>query len=257
MGAGSFTESIPDWVLRAGVVATLFAFWLALSELGGLDESLFASPGAVLSVLWEWLTTGSIYPDVWATLRAVGLGLVVGTTIGVAVGVVFAYTPLLAGVFAPLLVGINAVPLAALAPIFVLWFGLGLLPKVVFATVLIFFQTFLRTYNGLLGIDGALVDNTRLLGAGRWGMFRSVYSPAIGLSLLGTLRISIGFAFLGVVVGEYLGSTQGLGKVLSTAQHTLALDSLVAGLAVLLALVGAFTLPLGPLERRVTRWRLF
>src|SRR5207245_421672 len=153
----------------------------------------------------DWIRTGFIFRHLVVTMQETIIGFLLGTLLGVAVGFLFAHWEKLARIFDPLMVALNAMPRVVLAPLFILWFGLGLLSKVVMVVSLVFFVVFFSTYTGIREVDRDLVNNARILGASPRHMIRHVLLPSALTWIFASLRTSVGFALIGAVVAV-LGS---------------------------------------------------
>jgi NitT/TauT family transport system permease protein len=151
--------------------------------------------------------------------------------------------------------GLNAVPRIVLAPLFLLWFGLGIWSKVALAVTLVFFIMFFSTYQGVRDADRVLVDNVRMLGAPQRQLVRHVLVPSALTWIFSSLQASLGFAMVGAVVGEYLGSTRGLGYVISQAGGTFDTTGVFAGMTVLAIVVVLVSAAVSRLERWLLRWK--
>jgi len=183
------------------------------------------------------------------------IGFLLGTLLGVTIGFLFARWEKLALIFDPLMVALNAMPRVVLAPLFILWFGLGLTSKVVMVISLVFFVVFFSTYTGIREVDRDLVSNARILGATPGHMIRHVLLPSALTWIFSSLRTSVGFALIGAVVGEYLGSHEGMGYVISYAEAMFNATGVLAGLLVLMLAVIAIDLGLKRLDRRFSYWK--
>ena len=175
--------------------------------------------------------------------------------VGIVLGFAGALLPFLAELLEPVMILLNAMPRVILAPLFVIWLGIGLASKVALAFVLVAVLIFFAVYGGIRDVDRRLIERVQTLGGGRWALLREVYLPSVTAWIMGNLKVAVGFAFTGAVVGEFVASSQGLGYLLSFAQSTY-------NAALVLALVAAdhaFVLVLfvlaGCLERRLLRWR--
>ena len=153
------------------------------------------------------------------------------------------------------MVALNAMPRVVLAPLFILWFGLGLLSKVVMVVSLVFFVVFFSTYTGIREVDRDLVNNARILGANPRHLIRHVLLPSALTWIFSSLRTSVGFALIGAVVGEYLGSHEGMGYVISYAEAMFNATGVLAGLLVLMAAVIAIDVALKRLDTRFSYWK--
>lgn len=243
------------WVRRTAALLLLGLLWEGAARAGMLDPLYASSPSAVAATLASLFADGSIWPHLAATFSAALLGLAGGLAIGVVLGFAAALVPLAAELLEPVMMLLNAVPRVILAPLFVIWFGIDLSSKVALATVLVAVLIFFAVYGGVREVDQRLVERVRTLGGGRGVLVREVYVPSVTAWVMGSLKVAVGFAFTGAVVGEFVASTRGLGYLLQFAQSTynpslsLALIALIMGFVLLLFSASE------RLERRLLRWR--
>ena len=240
---------------QAAGLAAVVAVWQWTADAGHLNPLYMPAPSAVAATLIQLFVQGTIWPHLWATFSAALGGLVIGLAIGTVLGAAAALTPFLGELLEPVMIGLNAVPRVVLAPLFVIWFGIGLGSKVALAVILVAVLIFFTVFTGIRGVDQKLVERVSTLG-GRWrDLLREVYLPSVTAWVLGNLKVAVGFAFTGAVVGEFVAATRGLGYLLSFAQSSynsapmLALVTIIMGFVLL---IFAFT---GWLERRLLRWR--
>ena len=242
--------------LRRGLMlVVLLAVWESMSRIGWVDPFYAPPPSRVSSVMFSLFADGGIWTHLGATFAAAFAGLVGGLVIGIALGFAAALLPIVAELLEPVMILLNAIPRVVLAPLFVIWLGIGLASKVALALILVAVLIFFAVYSGIKEVDRQLVERVRTLGGGRRVLIREVYVPSITAWVLGNLKIAVGFAFTGAVVGEFVASSRGLGYLLQFAQSTYN-----AGLTIaLILLIMAFTLVLFALaerlERRLLRWR--
>ncbi len=229
--------------------------WQLLAQVGVLDPFFFSQPTAIAERVWTWLSTGEIYDDLLVTLQEAFYGLVIGAVLGLVVGFTLARVRLLAAVLDPYVKALNAIPRVVLAPIFLLWFGLGIWSKVAFAVTLVFFIVFFNTYQGVREVDRVLVDNSRMLGASETQLIQHVFLPSALSWIFSSLHVSVGFAIVGAVVGEYLGSAKGIGYVIAQAEGTFDTTGVFAGIVVLSIFVVLVDVLVNRVERHLLRWR--
>jgi len=250
----------PDrrWGLRVVQAAVLVAFlvsWEAGSRLRWLDPFFFSRPSSVAERVARWFATGEVYGHISVTALETLLAFLAGSFLGVVVGFAFAMSPALSRVFDPYVKVANAMPRIVLAPIFTLWFGLGVLSKVAFGVTLVFFVVFFNTYQGVREVDRNVLNNARMLGASDRDLVRHVLLPSALVWILSSLHTSVGLALVGAVVGEYLGSARGLGYLIQQAEALFDTTGVFAGLVVLAGFVLAVDLLVSFVERRLLRWK--
>ncbi|MFC0433324.1 ABC transporter permease [Kutzneria buriramensis] len=238
-------------LVQIGLVLAVLANW----EFGGYDEFFFSKPSSVLGRIEQWLADGTMWADLGVTLTEAGLALLIGTAAGLVVGLALGRVKFLGAVFSPFIKALNALPRVVLAPLFLLWFGLGVWSKVAFGVTLVFFVVFLNTYQGVRQVRRALVDNARMLGATETQLVRHVMLPSALSWIFASLHLSVGFALVGAVVGEYLGAAAGMGYLISQAQGTLDTTGVFAGIAVLTVVVLLVDFGVGLVERELLRWK--
>ena len=203
----------------------------------------------------SWVVGGTIWRHLFTTLEESLLGLLIGSALGISLGFALGRSPFLARVFDPYIKMLNAVPRVVLAPLFLLWFGLGIWSKVALAVTLVFFVMFFNTYQGVRDADRVLIDNVRMLGASERQLVRHVLVPSALTWIFSSLQTSLGFAMVGAVVGEYLGSTRGLGYVISQAEGTFDTTGVFAGMTVLAMVVVIISAAVTRLEQWLLRWK--
>lgn len=216
---------------------------------------VFGDPILVFFQLIDWFREGSIFYHLYLTVVEAMLGFVVGAIAGVVVGLVFLFVPLLRNLFDPLLAIFAVVPRIVLAPMFMIWFGLGIVSKAALVTLIVFFIVYFNVEAGLRSVQGVLIDRARLMGASRWGLVQEIYLPASLVWLLSSLKVSIGFAFLGAIVAEYLGATAGIGSLIAFAQTQNDPNAVMAGLSVVFLVVVPLDQLLTRIERKTVAWR--
>lgn len=243
-------------VTQVVVVGGLLGGWQLISTASPAVAHVISSPSAVARTLANWATfPDAAWADLAATSEAAVLGFLVGTTLALLVGLVFVEVPTLARLFSPLVAAINAMPKVVLAPLLVLWFGLGLTSKVIFVITGVFFIVFYNVYTGGQNVDRTRLTAVRVLGGKRAWTLREVYLPAMLGWILASLRISVAFAFLGAVVAEFLGSNRGLGHLILQGQSALDQDQVIAGIILVAVIAVAADLLIVRFERRYIKWR--
>jgi len=240
---------------QAGLLLAFLALWEWASRAGRIDPFFFSKPSDILARVGRWFATGEVYPHLYVTSVEMLLAFSFGTLFGVLMGLWLALSPGVALVLDPYVKALNAIPRVVLAPIFTLWFGLGILSKVALGVTLVFFVAFFNTYQGVKEVSPVVLHNARLLGARRGHLLGHIYLPAAASWIFSSLRTSIGFAVIGAVVGEYLGSAAGLGYLIAQAEGVFDTTGVFAGMVVLMAFVLVLDALVGALERRLLVWR--
>lgn len=261
------------WMLRAAQVALLLAVLLAWHVASRNDTVAFfmGEPVKVAGRVWSWFMpwgfgesmlfpeglrgNADIYLHLGVTLLETVLAFGIGTVLGLAFGLWLALAPLASAILDPYIKAANAMPRVILAPIFALWFGLGIWSKVALAVTLVFFIVFFNVYQGVREVSPTVLANARMLGANQRQLLRTVYLPSATSWVFSSLHTSVGLAFVGAVVGEYLGSARGVGYLILQAEGTFDVNTVFAGIAVLTAFALLLDGLVGRLERRLMKWQ--
>ncbi|TFW06050.1 ABC transporter permease [Oxalobacteraceae bacterium OM1] len=259
---------------QALVLVAVFVIWHLVSR----DEKaafFFGEPLKVLLRIWQWFTVGTgvldvgfmdatwftlnfpaeIYPHLLVTLTETLLAFGIGTLLGLGVGLWLALSPLASAIFDPYIKAANSMPRVILAPIFGMWFGLGIWSKVALAVTLVFFIVFFNVYQGVKEVSPVVLANARVLGANRRQLLRHVYLPSAMSWVFSSLHTSVGLAFVGAIVGEYLGSARGVGYLILQAEGTFDVNTVFAGILVLTAFALVLDWLVGLAERRLMKWQ--
>src|SRR5467141_4301098 len=215
----------------------------------------FGEPLEVFARLWRWFLAGEIYEHLWVTLVETLLAFPIGTVSGVVIGLWLALSPTASAVLDPYIKAVNAMPRVILAPIFFVWFGLGIASKVALGVTLVFFIVFFNVYQGVREVSPVVLANARMLGASPRQLLRHVYVPSAMSWVFASLHNAVGLAFVGAVVGEYLGSAQGVGYLILQAEGTFGINTVFAGIIVLTAFALVLDGIVGVIERRLMVWQ--
>ncbi|MBI1786252.1 MAG: ABC transporter permease [Acidobacteria bacterium] len=241
------------WQIALG--AAFLGAWQWGASAGALDKFFFSRPSDVLGRVFQWLIAGSIWTHLGVTLAEAFLSFAIGVLLGVVCGFVLARVPFLGALFDPYIRIANALPRVALAPIFLLWFGLGIWSKVALGVTVVFFIVFFNTFQGVREVDPLILNNARMLGASERQLIRHVLIPSALTWIFSSLHISIGFAIIAVVVGEYLGSSKGIGYTIAQAEGVFDTTGVFAGMTLLAAVVLIVGAAVNRLERWLLRWK--
>ena len=251
---------------QVGVLLAVFAFWHVMTKPGLIPPMFFdndrqaafffGEPVQILARIWEWfITDRDIYGHLWVTLVETVLAFVIGTVAGLAVGMWLALSPVAAAILDPYIKAANSMPRVILAPIFAVWFGLGIASKVALGFTLVFFIVFVNVYQGVKEVSPTVLANARMLGASQRQLLRYVYLPSAMSWVFSSLHTSVGLAFVGAVVGEYLGSARGVGYLILQAEGMFDINTVMAGILVLTAFALALDWAVGRAERRLMKWQ--
>ena len=246
---------------RALAILALFGVWeVAAGGLGSVlrplwNPALLPPPSATLRELAAYAASGLLLVDLTTTLGAAFSGLVLGLLGGLAFGLLMGYWRPVADVVEPIFVALNSLPRVALAPVLIIWFGLGVTSKIFLSLFTVFFVVFFNTYLGVRSVDPELVKAMRVMGATGGQVARVVVLPSVFQWVFAALRTSVSFALSGAVVGEYVGALAGLGNRMAIASGLLNTPRVLA-IQLLLGVVGATLVELAKrVELRLLRWR--
>lgn len=216
----------------------------------------FGEPLKVWGRIWAWFVTNAdIYTHLWVTLTETVLAFFIGTIAGLGFGLWLGLSPRASAILDPYIKAANSMPRVILAPIFGMWFGLGIWSKVALAVTLVFFIVFFNVYQGVREVSPTLLDNARMLGARRRQLLRHAYLPSATSWVFSSLHTSVGLAFVGAVVGEYLGSASGVGYLILQAEGTFDVNTVFAGIVVLTAFALVLDYIVGIGEKRLMKWQ--
>jgi NitT/TauT family transport system permease protein len=242
------------WGWRTGLIIALLVIWQVLSG-PVLDPQFVSSPGGIATRLGQWTADGTLWSNTWITVQEIVLGFLLGALSGAALAYLLAPFKVVWDILDPFLMALYAIPKVALAPLFIVWFGIGTDMKVLLAAVTVFFLVFLNTAAGVHEVDRGLVDAVRLMGGSRRDIAFKVTLPASMTGLLTGLRVSIPYALIGAVIGELVASNRGLGYLISDSSAKFDTDGVFATLAVLSVIAAALNAVVNVLGRRANRWK--
>jgi NitT/TauT family transport system permease protein len=242
------------WLRQLLAFVVFLAIWEAAGHAGLLNPLFLPTPTRIGSALVELFADGRIWPHLEATFTAALGGLVLGILVGIALGVVAALVPAVAELMEPVMTLLNAIPRVILAPLFVIWLGIGLASKVALSFILVAVLIFFTVFSGIRQVDRRLVERIITLGGDRWALVRHVYLPSVSAWILGSLKVAVGFAFTGACVGEFVAATSGLGYLLSFAQSTYNAALMFAIILLIMAVVLVIFAAAGRLEKYLLRW---
>ena len=255
---------------QIALLVVLIAGWHLASR---DDKTAFflGEPIQVAGRIWSWFLpfavpanplfpeglpgNADIYLHLGTTLLETVLAFGIGTALGLVCGLWLALAPTASLILDPYIKAANSMPRVILAPIFALWFGLGIWSKVALAVTLVFFIVFFNVYQGVREVSPVILANARMLGANQRQLLRTVYLPSATSWVFSSLHTSVGLAFVGAVVGEYLGSARGVGYLILQAEGTFDVNTVFAGIVVLTACALVLDGIVGTVEKRLMKWQ--
>ncbi|AFJ84399.1 ABC transporter permease [Burkholderia vietnamiensis] len=245
--------------LRIAVLVVVLGGWELAARLKWIDPFFFSMPSLIFEQIQDWFVNGTsqgpLLTQVWVTLEETAIGFVIGSVAGVICGIVLGRNKLMADVFGLYIQIANSIPRVVLGSVFVIALGLGMASKIALAVVMVFFVVFGNAFQGVREADRYLIANAQILGASRRQITTSVVIPSALSWILASLHVSFGFALVGAVVGEFLGSKQGIGLLISTAQGAFNASGVFAAMIVLAVVALAADYLLTRIEKRLLKWR--
>jgi NitT/TauT family transport system permease protein len=245
--------------LRVLFLVVIIGGWELATRVGIVDKFFWGQPSGVLAQIITWVTKGTAQGPLWlqiaVTLEETILGFVIGVVLGILFGVVLGRNQFLADVLGPYIKAANSIPRVVLGSIFVIGLGLGIQSKVALAVVLVFFIVFFNAFQGVREADRNLLANARILGANQRQLTTEVILPSALTWIIASLHTSFSFALVGAVVGEFLGSTQGIGLMIQTAQGTFNANGVFAAMTILAVVALIMEALVTALENRLLHWR--
>ncbi len=254
------------WLWQIGLLLALFLFWHLMTVPGLIPPMMFADerqaafffgePLKIFARVWSWFVRDAdIYQHLGVTLAETLMAFAAGSALGLAGGLWLALAPMASALLEPYIKAFNAMPRIILAPIFSVWFGLGMGSKVALGVTLVFFIVFFNVYQGVKEVSPVVLANARMLGASQRQLLRQVYLPSATSWVFSSLHTSVGLAFVGAVVGEYLGSSQGVGYLILQAEGSFDINTVMAGILVLTAFALVLDEVVGRIESHLMKWQ--
>ncbi|MDP3251003.1 MAG: ABC transporter permease [Hydrogenophaga sp.] len=251
---------------QVGLLVALIAFWYVMTTPGLITPFMFdndrqaafffGEPVRVAERIWTWFVTDAdIYQHLGVTLTETLLAFAIGAIGGLLGGLWLALSPMASAILEPYIKAMNSMPRIILAPIFAVWFGLGIASKVALGVTLVFFIVFFNVYQGVKEVSPVILANARMLGASQRQLLRHVYLPSATSWVFSSLHTSVGLAFVGAVVGEYLGSSQGVGYLILQAEGSFDINTVMAGIVVLTLFALVLDAVVGKIEKRLMKWQ--
>jgi len=237
------------------LLAALLAFWARATSQDSAVAFMFGSPSAIAKFLGQMASDGSLWRDSWITGVETLLGFFVGNLVGTLIGLSLWYSRFVSRVVEPFVIALGSIPIIALAPIIIIWFGTGLLSKVAMSTLSVVIVALVTSYKGAMGVDPDQINLFRTLGASKFQVFRKLVVPASLTDIFAGLKLTVGFALIGAIVGEFMSSSEGLGHAIFKAGSLYVIPKVFAALVATIALALILTFLVGKIEQLLMPWR--
>ena len=242
-------------IARLIVVGAVLAAWQASVATGLVDAFWISSPTLVISEFWRQLASGDLINDVAITVTEALIAFVVSSVLGIITGLLLARSPFWDEVLAPLVLALNSLPRVALAPLIILWFGIGITAKVVTAFTLVYFILLVNTLGGAKNVDNDILTIAKLMGASKRDILWKVTLPSALPWIFAGLNLGLTYSLLGVIVAEILASNHGLGYVIASSAATFNTAGVFSGLITLAAVAWVFSALMRNIEAQLLRWK--
>jgi NitT/TauT family transport system permease protein len=240
---------------QAALLALLLGFWDHMTANNKQAAFMFGSPSAIAGFLAQMVRDGSLWRDTYVTGLETVLGFLVGNFIGTVVGLSLWYSRFVSRVVEPFVIALGSIPIIALAPIIIIWFGTGLISKVAMSTLSVVIVALVTSYKGAVGVDTDQINLMRTLGASKFQIFLKLVVPASLTDIFAGLKLTVGFALIGAIVGEFMSSSEGLGHAIFKAGSLYIIPKVFAALVATIALALLLTFAVGRIERLLMPWR--
>jgi NitT/TauT family transport system permease protein len=252
--ATPYMRGVGVTVVRVAIIGGFFLLWEIASG-RWIEPFLISSPGRIFTSLIAGFRDGDLLQHTWVTFEEIAIGFPVGAISGIALGYAFGRSRVLADIFEPIIIALNGIPRTALAPLFIVWLGIGIWSKVGVVFLLTFFLNFFITYTGMRQMDQEYIDLARLMRVKGWKLTFKVIFPAISPYLFTGIRTSIPFAVIGAIVGEFVASTEGVGFFIRMSAGIFKTADVFVGIIVLMIMVIVMDKIAEMVEKRALRWQ--
>jgi NitT/TauT family transport system permease protein len=248
-------STIAVFVTQCAIFVAFLVFWEHVTSRSSTLAFMFGSPSAIAGFLGQMVNDGSLFRDTYVTGLETLLGFFVGNLFGTLIGLSLWYSKFASRVVEPFVIALGSIPIIALAPIIIIWFGTGLISKVAMSTLSVVIVALVTSYKGAVGVDADQVNLMRTLGASKFQIFRKLVVPASLVDIFAGLKLTVGFALIGAIVGEFMSSSEGLGHAIFKAGSLYIIPKVFAALVVTIALALFLTFVVGNIERLLMPWR--
>ncbi|HLG79934.1 MAG TPA: ABC transporter permease [Bradyrhizobium sp.] len=240
---------------QLAILVLFLALWEHATSGNSALGFMFGSPSAIAGFLGQMVRDGSLWRDSYVTGLETLLGFFVGNFFGTLIGLSLWYSRFVSRVVEPFIIALGSIPIIALAPIIIIWFGTGLISKVAMSTLSVVIVALVTSYKGAVGVDPDQINLLRTLGASKFQLFRKLVVPASLTDIFAGLKLTVGFALIGAIVGEFMSSSEGLGHAIFKAGSLYVIPKVFAALVVTIALALLLTFIVGKIERLLMPWQ--
>lgn len=241
---------------QAGIVVLIIAAWQLATQFGLIDPFFAGSPAAIWDQLWQWIDDGTLLGNTWHTISVMLAGWAIGAIVGTGVGLVLGTRPFVRQALTPLLAFFNGMPRLIVYPFFAVWLGYGPFSKITLIAFVVVFIVIFNVIAGIREVSGDLTSNVRVLGGGTIDLAAQVYLPSIALWLVGSARLTMGFALQAAVISEFLGSPEGLGSLAVQGEGQYDTNMIWAAIAILVVVAILLDFVISKVQNLSTRWKM-
>ena len=254
----STTGKLPllRWLLYPVPLVVLIVIWHLLTAGDPQRQFIFSSPEKVYAALVRLTISGELFHNAWVTITEALVGFIFGTTTGAFLGLSLWYSRLVAQVAKPYITALATVPIFALAPIVICWFGIGILSKIMLAFLSTVAVAIVQSYQGAMSVEPRFLLLLQVLGASRWQTFRLVVMPSALIWVINAMKLNIGLALLGAFIGEFISAEEGLGYMIVKASGLYDMATVFCGVIALVAIALVLTAIIEQVERRLLKWNV-
>jgi NitT/TauT family transport system permease protein len=240
---------------QLAILLAFLGFWDHMTSRNSAAAFMFGSPSAIAGFLAQMARDGSLWRDSYVTGAETLLGFFVGNLVGTVIGLSLWYSRFVSRVVEPFVIAVGSIPIIALAPIIIIWFGTGFISKVAMSTLSVVIVALVTSYKGAVGVDPDQINLMRTLGASKFQIFRKLVVPASLTDIFAGLKLTVGFALIGAIVGEFMSSSEGLGHAIFKAGSLYIIPKVFAALVATIALALILSFVVGKIERLLMPWR--
>ncbi|HTJ27122.1 MAG TPA: ABC transporter permease [Candidatus Limnocylindria bacterium] len=251
---GTLRQNAAILACQVALAVVFLAAWQFATAHAAVSTFLFGSPSAIWDSVRSTVEDGSLARDVGVTALETFLGFLIGNVVGMVIGLLLWYSRFIARVIEPFVLALGSIPIIALAPVVIIWLGTGLASKVAMSTLSVVVVALVTAYKGATSVDADYLTLLRALGASKNQIFRKLIIPVAMTDIFAGLRLSVGFALVGAIVGEFISSSEGLGHAIFKAGSLYMISAVFAALLVTIALALCMTAIVGRLERMLMPW---